>query len=60
MTNRGIVNVTLSIPLTNNGTLLCTPILDNVMKIITSSCAHNNILILISILIKILDIKWSS
>ena len=51
MTKIGMVNVTLSIPLTNNGTLLCTPIIDNVIKIITSSCAHNNILILISIII---------
>ena len=60
MTNRGMVNVTLSIPLTNNGTILRTPIIDNVIKIITSNCVHNNILILITIIIKNLNIKWSS
>ena len=60
MTKRGLVNVTLSIPFTNNGTILRTPIIDNVIKIITSNCVHNNILILITLIIKILNIKCSS
>ena len=60
MTKRGMVNVNLSIPFTNNGTILRTPIIDNVIKIITSNCVHNNILILITLIIKILDIKCSS
>ena len=60
MTNRGMVNVNLSIPFTNNGTILRTPIIDNVIKIITSNCVHNNILILITLIIKILNIKCSS
>ena len=60
MTKRGMVNVNLSIPFTNNGTILRTPIIDNVIKIITSNCVHNNILILITLIIKILNIKCSS
>ena len=47
MTNRGMVNVTLSISLKNNGTIHCTQIINNVITIFTSSCAHKNILILI-------------
>ena len=60
MTKRGMVNVNLSIPFTNNGTILRTPIIDNVIKIITPNCVHNNILILIILIIKILNIKCSS
>ena len=58
MTNRGMVNVTSSSILTIYGLIQLTQY--NVITIITSSCAHNTITILASIIIKILNIKCSS